>query len=297
MKTTNKFNLPQPVVQGLSQEHYTRGASDRSVTQLIGSPRQQILSRQHFNELEEDVTDRLWSVFGTAVHNIFENYGDAEHLAEERLFADVDGWTISGAIDVQKSNQDGTVEIVDYKVTSVWKIIYSVMKGVPDQHWQLQQNFYAWLVETVKGIKVDKLTIIAILRDWKASDAERKGSDYPQSPIMSIELPLWDFETRDNYVRDRVAFHQEAEFNHLTGQSLPLCDDEERWLKPPQFAVKKPKNKRADRVFENKADAEAYLVNKLGLVIEERKSEPIRCMRYCHAAPFCSQHREYLNGR
>tara|TARA_R100001594_G_scaffold24026_2_gene47101 strand:+ start:12415 stop:13308 length:894 start_codon:yes stop_codon:yes gene_type:complete len=297
VKTTNKFNLPTPVALALSQEHYTRGESDRSVTQLIDNPRPQILNRTHYSELEEDVTDRLWSVFGTAVHNIFESHADVEYLAEERLFADVNGWTISGAIDVQKSNEDGTIQVVDYKVTSVWKIIYSVMKGVPDRNWQLQQNFYAWLVETVKDVKVDKLTIIAVLRDWKESDKDRKGSDYPESPIMAIDLPLWDFETRDNYVKDRVEFHQSAEFSHMTGEELPLCEDDERWLKAPQFAVKKPRNKRAERVFETQEEAEAFLDNKSGMLIEERKSEPIRCMRYCHAAPYCSQHKEYLDGR
>ena len=74
------------------------------MTQLIDSPRKQILNRAHSEDITEDCVDRLWSVFGTAVHNIFERYGDEESVVEERLFVDVEGWTISGAIDLQEKN-------------------------------------------------------------------------------------------------------------------------------------------------------------------------------------------------
>ena len=33
-------------------------------------------------------------------------------------------WLIGGAIDLQRSEGDGTVTILDYKCTSVWSVIY-----------------------------------------------------------------------------------------------------------------------------------------------------------------------------
>ena len=286
MKITNKHNLPEPVVRALSQDHYTRGASHRSMTQLIDSPRQQILNRAHSEDITEDCVDRLWSVFGTAVHNIFERYGDEESVVEERLFVDVEGWTISGAIDLQEKGV-----IKDYKVTSVWSVIYD------KPEWHEQLNAYAWLVEKAKGIDVKALNIVAVLRDWKQREAELKGKEYPQSPIVVIDIPLWSVEERESYMMNRISLHQQAEMDYLMGDEMPHCTDKERWLKPSTYAVKKPKNKRADRVFDSLEEAEVFVSNKSGLVIEERKSEPTRCMRYCHASQFCTQHQEFLNGQ
>jgi hypothetical protein len=73
MKTTNKFQLPEVVVKALTKDTYSRGDSNISVTTLIDSPRVGILKRKHDDEIEMDVVDYLWSRFGTAMHNVFED--------------------------------------------------------------------------------------------------------------------------------------------------------------------------------------------------------------------------------
>ena len=96
-------------------------------------------------------------------------------LSEERLFCDEKGWTISGAIDLQEIHEENgfaTVTVSDYKVTSVWSVIYG------KEEWVNQLNCYAWLVRQAKGLSVTKLRIIAILRDWQRRRAEESG-DYP----------------------------------------------------------------------------------------------------------------------
>ena len=55
--------------------------------------------------------------------------------------------------------------VLDYKCTSVWSIIY----GKKELHNQL--NFYAWLVEQSKEIEVNRLQIVAVLRDWQRTNA------------------------------------------------------------------------------------------------------------------------------
>ena len=73
MKITNHFNLPQPLVDSVkSDEWYEKGDCDISVTQLIGPPQIRLLSEKHKDELEQDVTDRIFMLFGSAVHNILE---------------------------------------------------------------------------------------------------------------------------------------------------------------------------------------------------------------------------------
>ena len=118
MKITNSHNLPEVVFNALTFSDYTKGDSLLSATQLIDSPRVSQLQRQHDDEIEQDAVDFLWSRFGTSVHQMFENavHGD-DCISEERLFAEVNGWKISGAIDLQHLTPEGVI-VSDYKVTS-----------------------------------------------------------------------------------------------------------------------------------------------------------------------------------
>jgi hypothetical protein len=282
MNITNHTALPEPVFQALTRSDYTKGSSNRSVTQLIDSPRVRILRKENDERISEDAADMLWSVLGTAVHKMFEDNEVEGHISEERLYAEVENWIISGAIDVQRGEANGKVTVLDYKCTSAWSVIY----GKPE--WDKQLNFYAWLVEHCKDIKVGKLQIVAVLRDWQRKKAE-VDSHYPQAPIVMVDIPLWSFEERDAYVRGRVMIHQDAEFQRLTGETLPLCSDEERWKKEDSFAVKKSGNKRALRVFDSMEQAEAYM--KDGMEIEVRKGKCVRCEdNYCKVAEFCDQY-------
>ena len=118
LKITNNHNLPEPVYKALTTNNYSRGKSDLSVTQLIDSPRVRILKQRHAEEITEDASEMLWSVWGTAVHTMFEQHEPDGHIVE-RLYATVGDWVISGAIDLQRSEADGSVTILDYKCTSV----------------------------------------------------------------------------------------------------------------------------------------------------------------------------------
>ena len=72
MRITNKHNLPEAVFNFIAEDRYNPGSSDYSVTTIISPPQLVALRRRYHNHLEEDVMDRIWSVFGTAVHNLFE---------------------------------------------------------------------------------------------------------------------------------------------------------------------------------------------------------------------------------
>ena len=294
MKITNLTNLPDPVVKALSKDNYSRGESQISVTTLIDCPRVRLLREEHDDEISEDVSEKLWSVLGTAVHNIFEETAEGEYISEERIFFDVNGWTVSGAIDIQKKEPDGSITIMDYKCTSVWSVIFG------KEEWVEQLNAYAYLVRKAKDVPVGKLQIVAILRDWKKRDSQTKP-DYPQSPIVIVDIPKWTETQQDNYFEQRVALHQEGEFAALLGDDLPLCSNKERWMRDAKFAVKKKTNKRAIKLFNNKEDADAFFL-KEGLgsdcEVEERVGDPIRCSQnYCRVADFCTQYqRELGNG-
>ena len=129
-------------------DKYSKGPSDISVTSLIDSPKVRIMKEHFYDDMEVDAVDMVWALFGTAVHAILETSKQTENIVtEERLYTKVDDWILSGAIDRQEIDDDG-VSIYDYKVTSVWSLIFD------KPEWERQLNCYAYLVEKEKGIKV-----------------------------------------------------------------------------------------------------------------------------------------------
>jgi hypothetical protein len=286
MKLTNKYNLPQTFVNVLNRPTYTKGKAHLSATEIINSPRIVQLKKIHWDNLEEDVADKVWAIFGTAVHAVLELGKDDHHIIEQRLHANVDGWDISGAIDLQRVEDDGII-VADYKTTGAW----SVMNDKPE--WEQQLNIYAWLVEKVKKVPVKKVEIIAIIRDWSRKDAEKKEG-YPKAPIETINVPLWTFEQRENFIKERIQLHSNALFAAETSDDLPECSPSEMWEKPAFWAVRKIGNKRATAVFdtEDKALAKIEELGK-GYEIEFRPGERTRCANFCQVRDFCGQWKEY----
>jgi hypothetical protein len=290
MKLTNKYNLPQTFVNVLNRPTYTKGKAHLSATEIINSPRIVQLKKIHWDNLEEDVADKVWAIFGTAIHAVLELGKDDHHIIEQRLHANVDGWDISGAIDLQRVEDDGII-VADYKTTGAW----AVMNEKSD--WEQQLNIYAWLVEKVKKVPVKKVEIIAIIRDWSRRDAQVKEG-YPEAPIKVIDVPLWTFAQRENFIKERIQLHSNALFAAETSDDLPECSPSEMWEKPAFWAVRKIGNKRATTVLdtEDKALAKIEELGK-GYEVEFRPGERTRCANFCQVRDFCSQWKDYNSGK
>ena len=281
MRYTNNHDLPSPVVDAL-----TRGDSQSveglRITTLIDSPRISQLKKAHRDELVEDVADLAYRALGSAVHLMFEQASSSNSgISEERLNAEVEGTLISGAIDYQYED-GGAVAITDYKTTSV----FAVMMGDKPE-WERQLNCYAMLIRKSKNLPVKRLSIVAILRDWRASEAERRG-DYPSTPIVSIPIALWPDEEQDRYVSERVRLHNLAETEMELG-SLRPCTDEERWARPAKWAVHKGNNKRAMRLFDSEEEANLFKKNGEDRRVIKRAASYLRCEKYCPVAAWCDQ--------
>jgi len=287
MKLTNKYNLPQTFVNVLQRDPYTKGKANLSVTEMINSPRIVMLTKQYGDQLVEDVTDRIWSLFGTAVHNVLEKGKDDNHIVEQRLHAEMDGWHISGAIDLQIIDPDG-ITVNDWKVTSVW----AVMNDKPE--WEQQLNIYAWLIEKIKKVPVKKLEIVAILKDWKGRETKQ---DYPESQVKVVDIPLWTTEQRESFIKERINLHSNALFSSEIGETLPLCTPSEMWETQTTYAVKKIGNKRATAVCQTLEEAQEKASADKSFEIEERKGERRRCADYCIVSKFCDQYQTYLRER
>ena len=103
MKITNKFGMPQPFVDFAINDKYSKGKADISVTSLIDSPRVRIMKDVYQDQIEVDAVDMVWALFGTAVHSVLEQSNSSKNIInEERIFAELNGWILSGALDRQE---------------------------------------------------------------------------------------------------------------------------------------------------------------------------------------------------
>lgn len=286
MKITNRYDLPQPLVEMMSKDRYSKGASEYSVTGLLSPPKVQRLREQYDDALEQDISEMLYAFLGTALHSRFEEIKTKNFIKEERLFTELEGTKISGAIDIQEVTPAGII-LWDYKFTSVW----SVMKE--KREWVEQLNLYKWLVETVKRERVVGLKVCAMLRDYTKYETKE---NYPQSPITVVDIPVWDSYTAETFVRDRLRMHQKAKVARDFSEELQDCTDEERWMSETVFAVKREGRKTAIKLFKSIEEANDLAEKEKGYV-ETRKGEPKRCTgNYCGVNQWCKQYQKELTN-
>ena len=293
MVITNNAGYPEALVKAVENDSYSRGEGlDRSVTGLLAPPRQAALKEIHGHEIVEDVSDRTYALYGQLVHLLLERAGEQSRNAinEERLYAEVGGWTISGQTDTLPLTEDQRSWIIsDYKFVTAYKFkrSYSGELVIPEDYEQ-QLNMYAYLLRE-NGFKVDGLKIVAIYRDWSKLEAKR-DKNYPQLGAEPHDVPLWSEERAKAFMEERVRLHQNAE------NDLPECDDDERWAKKDSWALKTTRDsKRARKVFYGShAQAVAWGLDpdnkvKRGFVVDHRKGANVRCENYCVVSEWCEQ--------
>lgn len=286
MKLTNRYNLPSVFERFDQANSHTREGAKYSVTQIIDSPKISRLREQHQQELTEDISDRTWAIFGTAVHKVLEDGAESSQIVEERFHAGVAGVAVSGQVDLQTPHKGGWM-ISDYKTTRAF-----TLQASPDgkTDWVKQLNCYAALARLNERL-VTGAEVIAIIRDWSAAAKER-SSDYPEAPIVRIPIPLWDEEEAYQYLRGRILAHEAEETED--------CTDEEMWARPTVWAVHEQTKKgalakRAKKLFDNRTDAEMLSLTLVGSEVIERPTTYTRCEgNYCNVADHCTQ---YFNIR
>ena len=320
---TNKYNIDEAIVNAcMVDNHVTIG--DISCTQLLDSPQVRMLRKQH--DVEEDVTDRIWALMGTAVHyvvelgeitirearilleaaeilmktdqekaakwmykHIEEMYPDHKNkdiMTEQTLSHTIDGMTFSGTLDRFKIS---TGELSDYKNTSVW----AYMNEESKKKWIGQQNVYAFLLREA-GYEVNSASITAIFRDFSAAKRFQKG--YPDKPVATIPLKLYTHEFMYDYLRKRIKLHKDAELHGI----IPECTTKEMWATAATFAISAPGRKKAIRVLPKRSLAEAFLLGEGakydGAYIQERPGEHKRCDAYCAVKHVCPQNKKRLES-
>jgi hypothetical protein len=282
MKITNKFNLPQPFVDLVSGDTYSKGESDITTTGLAQPPKIAELTRRHSNEITMDASEKVWTMMGTANHYVLEQIAlrnPERYVTEQRFYLDIDGVKLGGQIDLFDRE---TETLWDYKVSSVYKAMSD-----DKLEWAKQANVNKLLCEH-NGFHPKKLAILLVMKDWKRKEAEFKA-DYPKCAIQEIPLPIWREEETLAYIKSRINLHNAAKLIEEE-DAIPVCTEEERWAKPTAWAVLKEKGaKRAVNggIYELESEAIAH-AKRISGAVEKRDGSNPRCENYCQVRQWCN---------
>ncbi len=276
MTLTNKKGLPHGFVAACSTEQHNK-AWELSATTLLKGVKEIILTRRYWNDIEDDVSNRVWAVFGTAVHALLEKEGDNE-FTEETLKTEAPGFTVTGTID-NYNMETGT--ITDYKTASVWKVQFRDFSD-----WKKQGLTYAWLCRK-NGLPAKKCRFVALLKDHSKTQA-RRNPEYPQEPVYVYEFDVTDKDIAETEIRIEEKVVEVFSYLLLEEEDIPDCTKEERWAKDDTWAVMKKGRKSAVRVFPSEAEAEA-MAETLGAghYVEFRQGVSTKCLDYCPVRAFC----------
>jgi hypothetical protein len=278
LKITNKKNLPSAFVN-IANEQREYHDKHYSVTEILSGVREILLKRRHYDELEEDVSDMIWAIWGTAVHKMLEEH-DTENVVELEMFHEIrDDYYLTGKCDLY--NQD-EFSIEDYKTASVWKVVHEDFED-----WRKQGLMYAWLAIR-QGLIVDKIKFYALLKDWSVSKA-KYSKDYPQQAIYTYEVKVDSASLKEIEQFIRTKFDDIIVNEDTIDSELPICTKKERWTTPTVWAVMKKGRKSAVKLYNNKEDLPEEILEPY--YIEVRKGEDKKCDNYCLVANECSYYR------
>ncbi len=283
MKITNKFNLPQSIVNAVSFNGHKKGTG-YSVTEILKPVKVIHLTERHIDEIEEDCSERIWALLGSAVHTVLERGADKNSLNEQFMTSEIDGVQLSGTPDLLDA--DGNLS--DYKITSAWSVVY----GSRLKEWTEQLNVYIWLFKQ-HGFEVKKANIIAIFRDWSEMKA-MQSDNYPKSTVQTIPVEIWTAEKQLEFIKAKLTDIVCAKA--FTDDELPDCTAEQMWQKEDVYAVMKKGRKSAVKLFEKEDEANALVKEGKGDEVVKRCGERTRCEKYCSVNAFCKQFKEYKNG-
>ncbi len=284
MQITNNFGLPEILVKRCQGGKHNKEHSV-SATTLLSGIRAYWLNDRHFDEISGDVSDMVWSLFGTAFHSLLEE--ETENTFVEEYLSKktpINNWTVTGKIDGYNM---ATCEIYDWKTTSVWKVVNKDFDS-----WRFQGLVYAWLCKQ-NGLDVNRCQFIACLKDHSKMKA-KLDSNYPQHPVVvyKFDVTETDLQEIEEKIIGKVA--EIAENENTPDAELPLCSAKERWAKE-EYAVMKEGRKTAVRVFkdiENPKELAEKCADAVGGYVVNRSTDG-KCNGYCSCCEFCTYWKEH----
>lgn len=275
MKFTNNFGIKsRSTIDALTNDGYDlKDKPDNvlSCTEILDAPKVKILQNRHRDEITIDVSQRLWTLDGSAIHYAIEMANEAHghnRLSEERMYlriskAGVECFTLNDGEKIrdakwynpedlfvsvkfdQYDEAEGVIE--DNKRTSVWETIF----GLKPQRMQ-QLNIGALALRLI-GFQVNKLRAVLFLKDWTRKDRKSavakdgEGAKYPPIGYKEFEAVPASVEDQIQFMVNRATLHKSC--GQLPDDNIPVCGPEERWYRGESVCVMKQGGVRAVKVF------------------------------------------------
>lgn len=326
-KLQNKAGLSLAMAVWLAHDEYTNGQDQFpgenviSATSLLKPTRQIVLApRVSAAERVEDVSDRIASRFGHAIHDSIERawekgYKPAmERLgfpakmiekvrinpAPEELSDDIIPVYLEqrhhrrikvDGVDIVVTGQFDQIingELNDTKTTSV----YAYINRSKVDDYQRQGSIYRWINPSL--ITSDIMHIQHVFTDWQRSQA-RINPAYPASRLLEFRTELLDLQTTEKLITNKIR-------DILNNQDLPedqviRCTDKELWKSDPQFKYysdpkKAAEGGRSTKNFPNYPAAASFCA-KQGKGVVVTVPGQVKACSYCPAFPVCTQKDEY----
>jgi hypothetical protein len=275
MKITNKLNLPQAIVEVAmkNNEDYVFNPNSFGVTTLLKPIREIILSRKYRDNIEQDVSEMINLLFGSAFHKMFEELQEKDVLKEQKVSYEVlDNMFLSGIYDRYNTK---TFTIEDYKTSSVNKNDFSDYK--------MQGLMYAYLLRK-NGLYVENIKFYVFYKDYKQYMKDKL-------PIEVLEWQVHSSELQDIERIIKEKFKALKDNHNVDDDKLPMCSDKERWYSGEKYAIMKHGSSKAIKVFDNEQEAKDYGI---GDYIEKRSGINLKCEKYCSARKFCPFGKEII---
>jgi hypothetical protein len=320
VKYTNKNNIPLAMCVMLLADDYDYNPAEKTVsaTTLLDTTKQIILSHRLTGEGLDDVSNKIDTVLGSALHAALEkawlnnpqklmlmlgysqdivnrvvvnptilNENNIPVYVEQRATKQLAGWTISGKFDIVS---DGRVE--DLKTRKAWAWIHqsNINKDI------LQLSIYKWL--NPDKIVQDIGIIHWFIKNWDKVESFKKR-DYPQSQILNQQLRL-----KSPQETEQILIHKLSELDKYWNspeEDIPPCkeNEEDLWMRPSEWKYySKPEHTSCAKGGTYNNSSEAYMrlsrEGNIGKVVEV-KSKATKC-NWCDAASICQQ-RKSLQAR
>lgn len=279
----NKYNLPQAFCHAVEHERHNKKGSF-SATTLLKGDKEILLTERHYAEIKIDVSDSIWTIFGTAVHAIMEKQID-NGFKEEFFSVKVSDSLVTGRTDYYDLENE---TLWDWKTASVWKV---KMRDFSD--WYRQGMIYAWLMKK-NGLSVKRCCFTALLKDFLKTKAAIE-KDYPESPVFEYKFDVTESELEkiERFIFDKVKSLEESQ--QKADDDIEPCDIQQRWGELKKWACMKKGLKRALSLHDNETDARRKAEGIEGGYVEERKGRNRKCEGYCICKDFCNFYKKSID--
>lgn len=298
MRITNRPGLSDCWVAAVKKDEHSH-MGDRSMTECLQPVRIYQLKKRHWDNLVEDVSERIWSLLGDAAHVVLERASTSDAITEQRFNVDVAGFKMSVCPDrveklpIEKCRKywnDSITEptfacghfeyptgtqlyaLRDFKISQVYarNMLIKGSKG----EWRWQVNGYAWALRKT-GFPVVEASIEILMKDWDWMEANiKKTYDYPPFQAESIPIDLFNDEEVEAFLTARITEHMQTDA--LPDDELPFCTEEERWATRDRYAVKKAGGDKAmsgGANLDSPGEAEDFITQAIFKAANKKKPE------------------------